>query len=351
MAFSPETLGAAIAILQNNSGGSSEITGRLDEIEGKIPSTANTDNKLADKAYVDESINSSSAFFRGSFQTKAALLAVQWQTSSPTTANYVSNNDFAYVAADESHSNEAWRYSYVYESGGQNNGWTAQYRINETPLTQEQLAAINSGITSEKVAEIGSVFTGASVSAGGVKGVVPAPDTTGKYLSSDGTWKSVDTTPTISSANLVTSGGVKAALDGKQDALTFDNVPTSESNNPVKSGGVYTALSGKQDALTFDNAPTENSTNPVKSGGVYSALAGKQAALTFDNAPTTGSNNPVKSGGIKTALDAKQNTLTFDSTPTSSSTNPVTSGGIYAALQALTPQIVDHNLVFGAVGG
>lgn len=51
-------------------------------------------------------------------------------------------------------------------------------------------------------------------------------------------------TDTIQTGNNqpATSSGVAQALDGKQDALTFDNVPTSGSSNPVKSGGVYTAL-------------------------------------------------------------------------------------------------------------
>lgn len=54
-----------------------------------------------------------------------------------------------------------------------------------------------------------------------------------------------DTTPTANSDNLVTSGGVKAALDGKQDTLTFDTAPTANSTNPVTSGGVKAALDGK----------------------------------------------------------------------------------------------------------
>ena len=58
------------------------------------------------------------------------------------------------------------------------------------------------------------------------------------------------------------------------------------------------ALNGVMDA-----APTENSGKPAKSGGIYAALAGKQPALTFDDVPTDGSNNPVKSDGIYTALD------------------------------------------------
>lgn len=65
---------------------------------------------------------------------------------------------------------------------------------------------------------------------------------------------------------------VETALDGKQDTLTFDTTPTASSTNPVTSGGVFTALGGKQNTLTFDEVPTEGSGNPVKSGGVFSAL-------------------------------------------------------------------------------
>ena len=56
---------------------------------------------------------------------------------------------------------------------------------------------------------------------------------------------------------------------------TFDSVPTTNSKNPVTSGGIYAALEGKQNALTFDNAPTDGSTNPVTSDGIHDALAGK----------------------------------------------------------------------------
>ena len=114
----------------------------ISTIEGKIPSAASTSNQLADKAFVTDSITQGTAIFRGSFATKAALLAVAWQTSDPNAQYYVSNNDYAVVLADETQNNECWRYIYVTGTG-----WTAQYRINESPMTQAQLDAINSGAT------------------------------------------------------------------------------------------------------------------------------------------------------------------------------------------------------------
>lgn len=49
---------------------------------------------------------------------------------------------------------------------------------------------------------------------------------------------------------------------------------TSDADKPI-STLTQAALNQKQDALSFDNIPTENSDNLVKSGVVYSALAGK----------------------------------------------------------------------------
>ena len=125
----------------------------------------------------------------------------------------------------------------------------------------------------------------------------------------------------------------------KQDLLTFDQTPTANSTNPVTSGGVKAALDGKQGSLTFDSTPTANSTNPVTSGGVKTALDAKQNTLTFDSAPTDSSTNPVTSGGVKTALNNKQDALAFDEEPTANSTNPVKSKGIYARLKDLDDRL------------
>ena len=54
-------------------------------------------------------------------------------------------------------------------------------------------------------------------------------------------------------------------LDKKQDTLTFDTTPTQSSTNPVTSGGVYTALGTKQDDVTtltgYDSTKTQTLKN------------------------------------------------------------------------------------------
>ena len=56
---------------------------------------------------------------------------------------------------------------------------------------------------------------------------------------------SVDSALSSTSEHAVQNKVVKAALDAKQDTLTFDNVPTAGSNNPVTSTGINTALDTK----------------------------------------------------------------------------------------------------------
>ena len=120
-------------------------------INDKIPSQASSSNQLADKEFVNSSINSIAAYFitknaaGDSFATKAELTAATTFYSGGV-ERVPTRNDYCIVIADETHDNATTRYIY-------NTNWEYQYTINETPLTAEQLAAINSGITSSLVNE------------------------------------------------------------------------------------------------------------------------------------------------------------------------------------------------------
>ena len=127
-------------------GGVTSVNGQT----GTVVLTA-SDVGAATESYVDSAISQSTAFYRGNFATKAALVAVAWQTSDPEAAYYVTNNDYAVVLDDETQNDECWRYIYVTGTG-----WTAQYKINDTPLTQAQLDALNSGATSAIITSISS---------------------------------------------------------------------------------------------------------------------------------------------------------------------------------------------------
>ena len=347
----------------------------IDAIEALIPEAASAQNQLADKDFVNSSIQTATADFKGTFNSLAELQQVS-----------ANANDYGYVVSKDAEGNTVYsRYKYV-----EGTGWVFEYNLNNSSFTAAQWAAIQSGITALLVAKL---------------------------------------------TNLPTNDVLQQLIGTKQDRLTFDTTPTENSQNPVQSGGIFAALAGKQDKLTFDLQPTQYSTNPVVSGALYNIfqainslfpsgatsqnkLTDKQyvdgkvqeAAPNFDGVYQTveqlnaltgmtvndfafvtsidadgntiyaryhysgsewvkdyemASNSFTEAqwlainSGITTllvqkladlptsveltdAFNAKQNVLTFDSTPTQGSQNPVTSEGIWnAILQAAGVQFVD----------
>ena len=117
----------------------------LAEIAVKIPSQASIRNQLADKEFVNSSINSISAFYITSdlegnpFSSYSLLLTGPYYNKGAL--RDITQNDYALVINDENHDNKSVRYVYDGET------WCFQYLINDTPFTAEQLSAINSGIT------------------------------------------------------------------------------------------------------------------------------------------------------------------------------------------------------------
>lgn len=123
-------------------------------IKSKIPNAASTENQLADKDFVNSSINNFAAFYitkdsaGNAFATKAELTNATvfysgGQVRVPT------KNDYCIVLEDETKTtslgvNPTTRYTY-------NNQWDYQYIVNNTALTQAQVNAINSGITKDIV--------------------------------------------------------------------------------------------------------------------------------------------------------------------------------------------------------
>lgn len=118
-------------------------------IDSLISTNATSSNKLMDKNYIDDSINSVTAYYitknaqGDQWATYAELAAAStfyswWVQRTPT------KNDYTIVLDDENHDNATTRYIY-------NSGWEYQYTVNETALTQSQLDALNSWITAAKV--------------------------------------------------------------------------------------------------------------------------------------------------------------------------------------------------------
>lgn len=127
-------------------------------VTAKIPSAASSSNQLADKAFVNSSINNVASYYitknanGDAFATKAELNAATTFYSGGV-VRQPTRNDYTVVLADESKTitttgeNPTTRYIY-------NNGWDYQYIVNNSGLTAAQWSAVNSGITSTLVGKI-----------------------------------------------------------------------------------------------------------------------------------------------------------------------------------------------------
>ena len=355
----------------------------IDAIESLIPAAATPQNQLADKDFVNSSIQTNTADFKGTFNSLAELQQV--------TANA---NDYGYVVSTDSAGNTVYsRYKYV-----EGIGWVFEYNLNNSSFTAAEWAAIQSGITSMLVAKLNNL---------------PTNDVLQQLIGTKQDALTFDTTPTANSHNPVESGGVKAALDGKQNTLTFDQQPTQYSTNPVVSGalfnifqsinslfpqaassqnkltdkayvdekvagaapsfiGVYTSVE-QLEAVTGMTAndyafvtSTDADGNRIYTHYTYNGTAWASDYSFASNSFTAAQWAAIQSGitaalvtklndlptssELTTALASKQNTLTFDTTPTQGSTNPVTSEGIAnAILQAAGVQFIDVSTLPGQV--
>lgn len=159
-----------------------------------IPSAATALNQLADKNFVNSSIATDTATFRGTSETGLSEAQfLEWANS----LTHDMNDYVFWQTIDEAGNTLFKRYKW--------NGteWLYEYTLNNSSFTADQWESITSGITTALVEKL---------------------------------------------VGLPTNAALQQALNGKQNALTFDNVPTEGSNNPVKSGGVYSAVKAEEDA-------------------------------------------------------------------------------------------------------
>lgn len=114
-----------------------DIITAVTPIEELIPEQATSSNQLADKAFVNSTVGTNTAIFRGTYNSLAELETVTTKT----------NNDYAFVIGTDSAGNTVYnRYKYNGTS------WVFEYALNNSSFTAEQWAAINSGITAQSYA-------------------------------------------------------------------------------------------------------------------------------------------------------------------------------------------------------
>lgn len=119
----------------------------VQDIEALIPTQASTSNQLADKNFVNSSIATSTAEFKGTYSSLAELETVS-----------ANNNDYGYVVSTDSAGNTVYdRYKY----NGEN--WIFEYSLNNSSFTAAEWAAIQSGITAVLVEKLSALPTNESL--------------------------------------------------------------------------------------------------------------------------------------------------------------------------------------------
>lgn len=119
-----------------------------------IPADASAENKLTTESFVNSSIATNTATFRGTYDLTAEQLnALPWQNTNPTGNYYCDNNDYVFLTTKKDGQVIAYsRYKCVIAASTIT--WGYEYTLNNSSFTDEQWAAINSGITAEIVNSI-----------------------------------------------------------------------------------------------------------------------------------------------------------------------------------------------------
>lgn len=287
----------------------SPIDDALALIEAVIPSQASAQNQLADKAFVNSSISSSTANFVGTFDSLTDLQAVQ----DPT------NNDYGFVIETDAVGNEYYdRYKY------NGTAWLFEYKVESTPFTAAQWAAIQSGITSALVTKLSALPTNQELTTA-LDAKADKSDTYTKQ-EVDAAIAAIDVSSQIAGkadkvanavngdfagldaqGNLVDSG--KKASDFALQSNTYTKAEIGNLITPIDSEVIVGALPASGVANKVYRVPGTNSyTDYGWDGTQFVPLATYDGSIDADASPTIGSTKLVESGGT---FDATQIPLAF----------------------------------------
>lgn len=190
-------------------------------ISALIPQAATADNQLADKEFVNSSIATATATFRGTFATLAALEATP-----------ADRNDYAFWAHKDEAGNTCYD-KYTYDGSA----WKFEYRLNNSSFTAAQWGAINSGITGALVTKLSGIAEGAQVN------VIETVKLGGTALAVSG--KAVD----------ITGGGIKSAL-GISDWALAASKPSYTTKEVTEKTNLYFTDARAKSALTGHTGDT-----------------------------------------------------------------------------------------------
>lgn len=202
-----------------------EVDAAVGAINAKIPSQASSENQLADKAFVNSSISTETATYRGSFNLVSdlgltiAATQAQIATALAGAISTADNNDYCFVqvpTADATPTEIARVDRYKYNG----TAWAFEFSLNNSGFTAAQWAALNSGITSGLVTKLSALPTNADLQA--ALGLKADKSEMGVSVSGD------KTTITLKSGTSAEVINQHQDISGKQDVI--DDLSTIRSN-------------------------------------------------------------------------------------------------------------------------
>jgi len=242
-----------------------------------IPAQASSENQLADKAFVNSSIQTNTATFCGTYnlvsdlslttaatqQEIAAAIATKLSTLSIT----ADNNDYVFVqipTADATPTEIARVDRYKYDGSA----WGYEWSLNNSSFTAAQWAALNSGITSALVGKLGDLPTNSELNTAlaGKQNVIDANNKLDYSLLSN-----TPTVPTISTDIEADKASNDKTASPKSvfDAMSIDEEVTAAALNQMQKAVEHAA----DGALTGDDV--KNNLMTTASRKPLSATQGK----------------------------------------------------------------------------
>lgn len=244
-------------------------------------SELNNDADYATKSFVNSSIATNTANFRGTYDIETDLglttSATEQQISDALNLAVTTktNNDYVFVAYPTSHSLTDFDKFDRYKYDSTNQEWNYEYTLNNSSFTAQQWSAINSGITSTLVGKITTNETNISNHTNNTSN----PHSVTKSQVGLG---NVDNT---SDLNKPISTATQTALNGKQDTIDSSHKLNSDLVDDTNQTNKFVTASEKSQITTNQTniANILDGTTIDSFSDVESALSGKQDKITSTN--------------------------------------------------------------------
>ena len=181
-----------------------------------VPNTASETNELADKNFVNSTVGTNTANYIYKTESGGEKVPFSSVAELEAYAGTVTNNDYAFITGIDENGNAYYdRYKADVNDGVVT--WAKEYRLNNSSFTAEQWAAIQSGITAEKVAQFeGAVSPVDVVQSGNMSAVT-----------SNAVYEALTDAATIQQALQVPGVLSKAVAAGDNKPVTSDAVNTA----------------------------------------------------------------------------------------------------------------------------